>query len=226
MIKFARSETTHNSNKQTLGTLRQRARKELELLFFSHFLVGGPRWRCQCRMEKMEALGMSAAAKQQQNTSKDAGPLEEMVNGMKDQKIHTQSKVSSQQQMSSSTVLLCFFLSSFLVFALFATEILHQSMQCVHAQDCTEHRQALEEAPELVHKESRWILSVRANPFDPCKTALHLCWCWNHCKLVFQKRWLLPLDKTGRGALSIDNVTFFPFGVQHHVLQGSSPYFR
>ena len=56
--------------------------------------------------------------------------------------------------------------------------------------------------PELVDRETPKLAYLRADEFDPKAAAQRLAYHWKFRKLLFKERWLLPMDQTGRGALS------------------------
>ena len=69
-----------------------------------------------------------------------------------------------------------------------------------------QYMEALDLEPCLVRDESPKIAFLRTDNFDPQAAALRLARYWKYRKEVFGSRWLLPLNQTGRGALTADDI--------------------
>lgn len=65
-----------------------------------------------------------------------------------------------------------------------------------------EYTEALEVVPHLVHNETDRLKFLRADDFDATRAARRLAMYWKYRKVVFGKRWLLPMVQTGAGALA------------------------
>ena len=71
---------------------------------------------------------------------------------------------------------------------------------------------ASETVPEVVKKESKIVHFLATEQNDPEKAAKRLCRYWQNRKDVFGDRWLLPLNLTGFGALTKDDIDFVTAG--------------
>ena len=71
----------------------------------------------------------------------------------------------------------------------------------------------MEFRPEVVEKETSMKHILRADNNVPMAAALRLCRYWKARKQLFEDRWLLPLDQTGFGALSHDDVQALRSGI-------------
>uniref|UniRef100_A0A7S3L4V3 Uncharacterized protein n=1 Tax=Amphora coffeiformis TaxID=265554 RepID=A0A7S3L4V3_9STRA len=77
-----------------------------------------------------------------------------------------------------------------------------------------EYDEAKRFAPERVQQESRFVYFLRSENGDWSKAALRLCRYWKYRKLMFgSKRWLLPLNQTGRGALDHNDIEILRSGM-------------
>lgn len=65
-----------------------------------------------------------------------------------------------------------------------------------------EYQRATEVIPAIVRNETRIADFLRAEKNDPRKAASRLASYWKLRKLLFKKRWLLPMTMTGTGALT------------------------
>lgn len=75
-----------------------------------------------------------------------------------------------------------------------------------------EYEEALETVPELVEAETQVLGILREEGFDPRRTAAHIAKYWKCRKIIFQERWLLPLNQTGTGALSMEDIELLRTG--------------
>ena len=74
------------------------------------------------------------------------------------------------------------------------------------------YESAIQIAPELVSKETPFEVFLKTDNGDPDKAALRLANYWNARKEFFGKRYLLPLNQTGSGALSLEDISFLMTG--------------
>jgi len=72
--------------------------------------------------------------------------------------------------------------------------------------------QAREIVPELVARETSFVDFLRTESHDPVRAARRLAKYWKARKICFAERWLLPLNQTGAGALSMDDVELLRTG--------------
>ena len=75
-----------------------------------------------------------------------------------------------------------------------------------------DYRQAVAAVPELVEQESPLLSFLRAEQYNPALAAARLARYWSVRKEIFQERWLLPMNQTGRGALSPESVAILRSG--------------
>ena len=80
------------------------------------------------------------------------------------------------------------------------------AMQGLEKDVRREFDQAIQSAPELVSRETQFIDFLKTDFFDASKAALRLARYWKFRKQLFEERWLLPMDQTGRGAMSPDDI--------------------
>lgn len=75
-----------------------------------------------------------------------------------------------------------------------------------------EYQEALETVPELVAQETQIRGLLVVEDYDPIRTAAHICKYWKCRKIIFQHRWLLPLNVTGTGALDLQDIALLKSG--------------
>ena len=75
-----------------------------------------------------------------------------------------------------------------------------------------EYEEAVLEAPELVRKECRVCLFLSTENGDTLASAHRIARYWKARKQLFGERWLRPMDMTGRGALSTDDIEILRSG--------------
>ena len=76
-----------------------------------------------------------------------------------------------------------------------------------------EYDEAIEVAPEVVKRETPFIDFLRMENFDPNLAARRLVFYWKYRKQAFQDRWLFPMNQTGSGALSTEDILLLRTGV-------------
>ena len=72
--------------------------------------------------------------------------------------------------------------------------------------------EAFELEPGLVELETSKVNFLRMDHFDAEKAAIRLAVYWFYRKEIFQERWLLPMNQTGKGALSMHDVELLRTG--------------
>lgn len=83
---------------------------------------------------------------------------------------------------------------------------LQESLQLIEEKDKREYLRALEAAPNVVQVESGPLLFLRCEEYDGKAAAIRLTNYWTlRCK-AFGERAFLPLDQTGEGALTEDDI--------------------
>ena len=75
-----------------------------------------------------------------------------------------------------------------------------------------EYFEAVQVAPFLVQQETRKIVFLRVERFQIDKAANRLALYWKYRKALFNDRWLLPMQQTGRGALSASEIDLIRCG--------------
>lgn len=79
-------------------------------------------------------------------------------------------------------------------------------MQHVDEDIRHEYEEALRRAPQLVSEESPFLIFLQTAEYNPQRAAERLAFFWKYRKNWFGDRWLLPLDQTGDGALSLSDI--------------------
>lgn len=77
-----------------------------------------------------------------------------------------------------------------------------------------EYAVALKLAPDLLSKETRILDFLRTENFSPVYAAKRLTLYWKYRRELFEDRWLLPMNLTGTGALSAEDVALLQTGYQ------------
>lgn len=72
--------------------------------------------------------------------------------------------------------------------------------------------EAQEIEPDLVERETPKIHFLKVEDFDPVAAAKRFALYWKYRKQLFRERWLLPLNLTGKGALSMNDVEYAKTG--------------
>ena len=94
-----------------------------------------------------------------------------------------------------------------------AAALQQQRQSATDAALTAEYDQAVAAAPQLVATETKFVDFLRTERLDPVKAATRLALYWKHRKLIFgTDRWLLPMNQTGQGALSVQDVQFLRTG--------------
>ena len=75
-----------------------------------------------------------------------------------------------------------------------------------------EYETAQEITPQLVLRETPLINFLRTDDYQPQRAARRLALYWKYRKEFFGERWLLPMDQTGRGALTVQDVQLLHSG--------------
>lgn len=75
-----------------------------------------------------------------------------------------------------------------------------------------EYQIAVDLVPELVESESRLVDFLRTERYHPERAAQRLLCYWKHRKSLFGERWLLPMNQSGRGTLTYDDVAILRQG--------------
>eukprot|EP00977_Amphora_coffeiformis_P006651 scaffold1450_cov170-Amphora_coffeaeformis.AAC.5 len=92
---------------------------------------------------------------------------------------------------------------------------IHAFACCYHIRSALEQveraiKQEFEEAreiiPDIVATETKFIDFLRCESMDPVKAAVRLSMYWKGRKILFSERWLLPMNQTGTGALSMKDI--------------------
>ena len=86
------------------------------------------------------------------------------------------------------------------------------ALTCLEKYETQELQEALEIVPELVARESAPLDFLRTEMYNPVKAAIRLAKYWKARKICFAERWLLPLNQTGAGALSMEDVEMLRTG--------------
>lgn len=102
-------------------------------------------------------------------------------------------------------------------------EQVYESLYLLEDEVISEIQEALWFAPTLVLRETRAIDFLRTEDFHTLKAARRMALYWQLRKELFEDRWLLPLNQTGAGALTADQVEllrtgFFAFPLLHRRL--------
>uniref|UniRef100_A0A7S3PD26 BZIP domain-containing protein n=2 Tax=Amphora coffeiformis TaxID=265554 RepID=A0A7S3PD26_9STRA len=71
---------------------------------------------------------------------------------------------------------------------------------------------AIQIAPELVRRETPFEIFYKTDNGDPEKAALRLANYWNARRDFFGNRYILPMNQTGSGALSMEDISFLRTG--------------
>jgi hypothetical protein len=74
--------------------------------------------------------------------------------------------------------------------------------------------EARERAPQLVQEEAPVIRFLRVDKYDPWRAAHRLACYWSVRKRIFDDRWLLPMNQSGEGCLSRDDLNCLNSGYQ------------
>lgn len=82
----------------------------------------------------------------------------------------------------------------------------------VSPSDRQEYEEARETVPGLLEVETPVPSFLRIENYDPIRTAATIAMYWKVRKILFQERWLLPLNQTGTGALSMTDIEFLRSG--------------
>ena len=75
-----------------------------------------------------------------------------------------------------------------------------------------EYEEAMENAPDLVANETKFLDFLRTEDLDPSKAAKRLVLYWKYRKVIFEDRWLRPMTQTGTGTLSPADLVFLRTG--------------
>lgn len=88
-----------------------------------------------------------------------------------------------------------------------------------------EYMEAVSLAPALVRNESNLIAFLRTDNFDPTRAARRYALYWKYRKYIFDERWLLPMNQTGTGCLSMSDIEILRSGyVVFHLRSMNDPY--
>ena len=87
--------------------------------------------------------------------------------------------------------------------------------------DKVEYLEAVDLVPYLVEKESDPLLFLRAASFDPWFAARRLIKYWGMRKQIFEDRYLRPMDQTGEGVLSPEDLVNFNAGAVYPIMEES-----
>lgn len=88
----------------------------------------------------------------------------------------------------------------------------HQSMAILDRKLTRPYFEAMATVPELVSKETPVLDFLRREGFHPWNAAERLARYWTLRKRYFEDRWLRPMDQTGHGALTPDQVQILRCG--------------
>lgn len=84
------------------------------------------------------------------------------------------------------------------------------------------YEEALRLVPELVEKETNFRYFLAAEDGNVTKAALRICKYWTTRRLIFgESRWKLPMNQTGRGCLSTEDIEIFRSGFLVMVPRGN-----
>eukprot|EP00977_Amphora_coffeiformis_P014428 scaffold4042_cov165-Amphora_coffeaeformis.AAC.8 len=91
-----------------------------------------------------------------------------------------------------------------------------------HLDDTREYCEALSLNPLRVHVETPSLDFLRTEDFDVVKAARRLALYWKLRKLIFgADRWMRPMDQSGSGTLTAEQVAFFRTGYLQVLLDGN-----
>lgn len=76
----------------------------------------------------------------------------------------------------------------------------------------TADSEAREIVPEIVECESKFMDFLRCENMDPFKAAKRVAAYWKCRKILFAERWLLPMNQTGTGTLSMEDIEILRMG--------------
>uniref|UniRef100_A0A7S3KXL0 Uncharacterized protein n=2 Tax=Amphora coffeiformis TaxID=265554 RepID=A0A7S3KXL0_9STRA len=91
-------------------------------------------------------------------------------------------------------------------------ERMEHALACLEKYLTQELLEAREIVPELVARETPLLDFWRTELNDPLKAAIRLAKYWKARKVCFVERWLLPLNQTGAGALTMEDVELLRTG--------------
>ena len=95
-------------------------------------------------------------------------------------------------------------------------------MQQLDPETRREYDQALALAPHLLQEETPFVFFLQTDNFNQAKAAQRLALYWKYRKDLFQDRWLLPLNQTGTGALSMTDIDILRTGyIVYHPSRGA-----
>ena len=100
----------------------------------------------------------------------------------------------SLTRMQCHNMLLFFTLFHFVAFA------------SIPLADKQEFEEAREIVPELVAKETKFIHFLKVEHYDAYKAAQRIAKYWKGRRILFAERWLLPMNQTGTGTLSMRDI--------------------
>jgi hypothetical protein len=89
---------------------------------------------------------------------------------------------------------------------------IHKALEALRPSLKREYLEALSTVPELVQLESPKIRFLLREAFHPFQAAMRLTRYWKYRKQYFGERWLLPMNQTGTGALSMDDIEIIRTG--------------
>lgn len=75
-----------------------------------------------------------------------------------------------------------------------------------------EYEAAIEVVPQLVENETKVVDFLRTENYNPVSAATRLALYWKYRKIIFGERWLLPMNQTGTGALSTEDIDVLKTG--------------
>jgi hypothetical protein len=102
-----------------------------------------------------------------------------------------------------------------------AKQMLEVEIMHLDPADKAAYLEAKEKAPDLIEKESNPVLYLQFDQVDARKAAKRLAHYWKLRKEIFQERAFLPLNQTGKGALSEEDIEIAKSGVLTLLPNGS-----
>jgi len=87
-----------------------------------------------------------------------------------------------------------------------------RALQLLDDDAATEYRTAVQRVPELVKSETPPSRFLRTEDFHVVRAAKRMALYWKSRKEFFGRRWLLPMDQTGAGALTANQVQLLRTG--------------
>ena len=92
------------------------------------------------------------------------------------------------------------------------------AIEMIPAENKKEYLEVLRLAPTLIKTESHPVKFLRSEEWNPWKSARSLVRYWEYRKTWFKKRWLLPMNDSGAGALDENDIALLRSGWLTYVI--------